>query len=415
MTFSIAPIVGNTSSDFYGSTSSDYRVNAGIGNFGFIFSIPPQSKSGNQVKRINIGFGFNRQNDFNNRIDIYGVNRKNSMMTSYTDILNQRNTPPETVEFEFPFDIGLAYATNVIYWDSASDRYYCDAPYGGVSQNKSVTTYGSMNEMEFAVAANVSDHLFIGFNLGVPTISYYENSYYREAATSDTIPEFKSFEYYYNLKTRGTGVNAKLGVIFKPVNWVRIGASIHSPTWYPSMRDEYFSSMESHFTTTAWNSVRYSPFGYFDYRLLTPFRAFGSVAFIIGNYGIVSADYEYANYGQARFYSSTDNFNDINDQVADTYGSWGNIRFGTEWRLADFRIRGGFAYFSDPDKTININNEKIQISGGLGYRGKYFFTDVAYVWTRMAQDYYLYDPTLIDPASLTIHTHTVTTTVGVRF
>ena len=148
-------------------------------------------------------------------------------------------------------------------------------------------------------------------------------------------------------------------------------------------------------------------------------RAMGSLAFIIGQYGLFSADYEYVNYSQARFNTTYDSYygsySEVNNQIMSDYRSWGNIRLGTEWRLSNFRLRGGFAYFSNPYQEGMNNSERYQVSAGFGFRTKHFFTDVTYVWTRMNQDYYLYDPSLVKPAFITYHTNTVSTTVGFRF
>jgi hypothetical protein len=278
-----------------------------------------------------------------------------------------------------------------------------------------INTYGSMNEFDFSVGLNFNDHLFVGMTFGVPNINYYENSTYQEVRTQDTIPNFISLYYQSDLHTRGTGMNFKLGLIYKPADWVRLGASIHTPTWYPIMRDQWSSSMQSSFTNTEWNATEYSPVGTYDYRLTTPFRAMGSMAFIIGQYGLVSADYEYVNYAQAWFNSQYDSYTNVNNEIESSYRSWGNLRFGTEWRLSDFRIRGGFGYFSNPYSGGANNSERYQVSGGLGYRSKHFFADVTYVWTKMNQNYYLYDPTMVNPAMISYYTNTVFTTIGVRF
>lgn len=413
MTFTFAPIIGNTSSTYNGTTATNSRTNFGIGNFGFVFNINPSTNS--TLKSINIGFGFNRQNDFNSSTRIVGFNAKNSLMSNYTDILNREQVSPSVVRDLYPFDMGLAYAANLVPYDTIWKEYYCDAAYGGVTQKKDITTYGSMNELDFTFSANFSNNLFIGITFGIPMISYYENSVYREENTFDTIPEFKNLTYVYNLQTKGTGFNLKAGVIYKPIQWFRVGLAVHTPTWYPAMQDEWFSSMQSSFTTTLWNSTQYSPVGYYDYKLRTPFRAIGSLAFFVGQYGLVSADYEYVNYSQARLNSSGDPFTIANNEILTNYRSWGNIRIGTEWALSNFRLRGGFAYFSDPYTSTASNGQRFQASAGFGYRSKYFFADVSYIWSKMNQDYYLYDANLVNPAHVTYYTNTVLTTVGFRF
>ncbi|MFZ4564733.1 MAG: hypothetical protein ACOYNU_15245, partial [Bacteroidales bacterium] len=130
---------------------------------------------------------------------------------------------------------------------------------------------------------------------------------------------------------------------------------------------------------------------------------------------------EYVNYSQARFNSTYDSYTDVNDEIKSNYKSWGNIRVGTEWRVENFRIRGGVGYFSNPYtgsspyNGLTNNSERFQASGGLGYRSKHFFADVTYVWTKMNQDYYLYNASLVNPATISNYTNTVSTTVGFRF
>ena len=39
------------------------------------------------------------------------------------------------------------------------------------------------------------------------------------------INNFDNFQYKNNLKTTGAGVNFKFGLIFRPVDWIRIGGA----------------------------------------------------------------------------------------------------------------------------------------------------------------------------------------------
>ena len=40
------------------------------------------------------------------------------------------------------------------------------------------------------------------------------------------------FEVIETLQTKGYGVNGKIGLIYKPVEYVRLGLAFHSPTFY---------------------------------------------------------------------------------------------------------------------------------------------------------------------------------------
>jgi len=85
-----------------------------------------------------------------------------------------------------------------------------------------------MNEIVISLAGNFNDQFYIGGTIGIPIIRYYEQSTYREVDI-DTISTFKSLSLNEDISTVGSGVNFKLGMIFKPVEFVRLGAAVHTP------------------------------------------------------------------------------------------------------------------------------------------------------------------------------------------
>lgn len=407
----IAPTVEGMRTDYLGQMNSTNIVNVGMGNMGFVFTFKPPVKMGSFFN-FNVGFGMNRQNDFNSSFSISGPNHSSSLMNVYTDKLN--NTPGAS-PYDYSFDIGPAYDAALIYYDSVAKKYTSDQPHGGAWQSKQVDTYGSINEFDVTMGGNIGDKLYFGLTFGVPFIRYYENSTYSETDKGDTIPYFRSMYYDYHLETHGTGFVLKGGVIYRPVNWVRIGVAVHTPTWYASMHDHWYTTTTAYYDSVLHDNGQNSPIGDYDYHLRTPFRAIGSLAFIIGNFGLVSAEYEYVNYSQAKLTSSGYEYTDVNNEVKSNFQSWGNIRMGTEWRIADFRIRAGAAYYSNPYTTAGLNGARYTISGGLGYRIKHFYADVTYQWAQSKEEYYLYNYPGMVPSINTLTTSTVLTTIGFRF
>jgi hypothetical protein len=416
--FTISPAlqIAHSNSSFNSETNTDNKVNVAMGNLGLVFHLNGSDKTTSGFKGFNVAFGMNRESDFNNKVFIEGTNNKNSILTGYVNTLN--NTPggmtPQMINDNYPFDIALAYNSNLIYLaDSANKKYANDAPNGGVIQSKSVTTGGSINEFDIAFGTNYNDRLYIGATIGMPVIRYWENTQYREVRNDTAIHYFRSMTFNQQLETHGTGINLKVGIIYRPANWVRIGVAIHTPTYYGNMRDNWSSDMTGELTfgtTTA-----YSPLGAFDYQLVTPFRAIGSVAFIIGNFGLISGEYEYVNYSQSYFSSSEASYSDVNTQIKNQYKAPLNIRFGTEWRIKNFRVRGGFGYYGTPYQSGPSTAEMYVASVGWGYRVRHFFFDMAYQWTQTKEDYYFYDPTVTNPSLNTYTASRVTTTFGFRF
>jgi hypothetical protein len=413
--FSLSPSIrmANSNSNFNMETNRDNKFNGGMGDLGLVFHMAGNDKSGSGFKGFNVAFGMNRQNDFNNRIFMEGTNNKSSLLTQYVNTLN--NTPggvtPQELNDQYPFDIALAFNTYLI--DTANNKYFNDAPKGGVIQSKLLTTEGSINEFDFAFGANYNDRLYIGATIGIPVIRYFEHSQYREIKNDTAIHYFKTMTYNQELETHGTGINLKVGLIYRPANWIRIGAAIHTPTYYGNMRDSWDSDMTGELTFGTYSSS--SPIGSFDYQLTTPFRAIGSIAFIIGKFGLISGEYEYVNYSQASFAASNTSYSDVNTEIRNKYKTPLNLRFGTEWRIQNFLLRGGFGYYGSPYQSGINTSELVVASLGWGYRVKHFFFDMTYQWSQTKEDYYFYDPTLVDPSQNQVTTSTLTTTVGFRF
>ena len=89
------------------------------------------------------------------------------------------------------------------------------------------------------------------------------------------------FNLYDHLNDYGVGINIKFGLIYRITDWLRIGAAIHSPTFYHVNRSYQRDSIRF----IQWQYVPcdiISPISNFTYNLQTPAHYIGSAAFIIG-------------------------------------------------------------------------------------------------------------------------------------
>jgi len=275
-----------------------------------------------------------------------------------------------------------------------------------------------MNEYVFSFGANYNDRLYMGLTLGIPYIRYFETSVYMENNITDS--ELNSFKRIESLETRGSGFNVKLGLIYRASDWLRIGAAFHSPSWFNNMKDYWQVTMTSDFKTpdTAGNYsyIRNSPSGSYQYDLQTPMRLMGSLGFIIGNVGLVSADYEFADYSTAKLRAPDYSFSDANSSIRNSYTATHTVRLGTEWRFNIYSLRLGGKYSTSPYQN-NINDaSKWGFSGGVGFREKWFFMDLAYAYNNMKDDYYFYNTDQIssNPALNKTRNHSVLMTFGVK-
>ncbi|MFZ4705306.1 MAG: hypothetical protein ACOYMF_04795 [Bacteroidales bacterium] len=414
--FSITPSLnmGSTSSVYLGEKGQDSHLNFNLGNVGFVSVLDAGNPKTSSIRKVMFGFGINRVNSFNNRVIINGFNENNSLLTVYADESN--GLLPSELD---AYGAGPAYDANLIFDTIGNLVYDADMLNGGILQRKTIQSWGSMNEMELSMGANILDKFYIGGTLGVPFVRYFERTTYTEEDTQKRNKYFQRFDRTERLNTTGTGINFKLGIIYKPVEFIRLGLAVHTPTYFDKMSDAWSSEMSSIFDTVVANNESSfsssSPKGNYEYSLTTPFRAIGSVAFIIGKFGLLSADYEFVDYPGARLRGVDYNFYSENNAITHKYRATGNLRLGAELKLAQFSFRGGYGIEGDPYKSSVNNSEGQSYSFGLGIREKEYNIDLAFTHSKRAEDYYIYDPSYVQASRNTTQASNLMLTIGFRF
>ena len=405
--FTISPsfYLGIDKSNYNGTATDDRNYRLNLGNMGLIFVAKP--KKDNSIKSFQFGVGFNRLNNFSYNSYISGYNSVNSMTNQFK--LNAMGTRPDDLN---AFSDQLAYNTYLIDTVGTETNYFASVPRGGTLQTKSIEIGGSSNEIVLALGCNVNDKFYIGATFGFPYVRYIETSEYEETDEADTINDFKHMNFYNYLETHGTGFNFKLGLIYRPADWVRIGAAVHTPTFF-SMSDKWNSEMTSEFDNgDKFNSK--SPEGRYDYRINTPLKANASVSFIIGKYALITGEYEFVDYSSARLRSDLESFKDQNLEIRKVFGIQHNVRAGFEVKINDFALRGGYAFSSSP-YTNNYNDGKHHsINGGVGVKFDRYFLDAAYSYTFKKENTLMYatSPYVVENKFIA---NTALITFGVKF
>jgi long-subunit fatty acid transport protein len=398
----------STSSTYNNNESSDSKLNFNFGNIGGVASINVHDK-GTGWEFLNFGFGYNRTNNFHNRISIQGDNKTSSLLDTYVANANGHTSS----DFD-QFSTGLAWQAYLINPDTSGNLLYNHViPHYGEVQKKSTETRGSMGETVISFGGNYQNVLFLGATVGFVNARYVEESVYQEVDQADTIKDFKSFSYTQSLTSKGSGMNLKLGAIYKPTDWLRIGAAIHTPTSI-SFTDNYSSTMKSNLESVTYDTS--SPSGSYNYTVKTPLRALGSLGFVIGKYALFNIDYEYVDYKSALLSSSPNVFADVNKTIRSKYTSSNNLRLGGEVRFDPFSLRVGYALYGSPfAKEENKSASRTSYTGGLGFRQNNYFIDFAYVYTRYTEYSYLYDPSLVSSVKSTYQNMSFMLTLGTRF
>jgi len=413
-------------STYFGQANSGTKDQVNLNNASVVFYNRLSTPRGRDKTKgwlsFNLGASYNRTNNFYQTENYSGKNTRNSIANYYSQLAN--GEVAQYGNFE-PTDNTLqAWAYNQYLIDpNASGTNFTSSVTSPTNQSRNTVTTGGQSELSLAAGANYSNKLYIGFGIGITSLRYNRTSTFNETGTAgfllnnSTTPTSAAYssQYYQDQATIGTGFNAKLGFIYKPVEAVRIGATITTPTW-TTVTDSYVEGLQT--SSTAFSSIyNGSNPGDYDltYTLRTPFKASGGLAVFVGKYGFVSGDVEYVDY-KGMHLGGGDNFDfsEDNHDLSTLYKSTVNARVGAEAKLEDFFIRGGFNYQGNPQ--VGIGSPIYTSSAGLGYRFGKYYVDATYQFVKHNLTVYPYELTSGSPeVNLSNTYNNAFLTLGMRF
>lgn len=441
----------SSKSDFRGtpySAASGSRFN--LGTTGFVFG---QSVPNARWNSKSFAIGINRIANFNGRTSYQGENDFSSFSEAYAEEFAKSGVSFNDPLYTTPLSFGTKLATYTYLIDTVTtsngievvglplrDAILNNTP-ARLFQQKDIQTKGGITEIAFGFAGNMDDKLYIGGKVGVPIVNYDRTSVFRESDLSgNTNNNFNFAKYTENYSASGLGINGTIGLIVKPVNQLRAGLSISTPTIY-GLRERTTGTMEADLEnylkdgrlSIANEDSIYTQFNAtvpeYRYDLYSPWKFLVSGSYMINavedvtkQKGFITADVEYVTHRSSRFRSADQNgdnayYQGVNNAIKFTYKNTVNVRVGGELKFNTLMTRLGFAYYGSPYKESELKAHKINLSVGLGYRNKGIFVDLTYVYALNRDVNFPYR--LSDKANtfadIRNNTGNVILTVGVKF
>jgi len=397
-----------TDSYYYDNKNSTQKFKYTVPQVGIVLAKGIRQENG--WKNWQFGFGYNRIMDFNNS---YRLNAQvhNTLMNTVVDHVNGINYNNLSGDGRLAWNNWLIDTI-----PGMTDQYYSCFSDKDIDQRATVVRSGSIDEMIFSFGGNFNDKLYFGATLGFPFLSFKETTTYTETpAMEDNISGINDYTLQSEQRNSGTGVNLKLGVIYQPVDFVRVGVAFHTPTYYWRVKDNFYRSLVAHYSSGKTNEDLYE--NYNTFTLTTPLKFNLGASFIIAKRAFVSAEYEFQDYGMATLYDDRYDYVKENEATRDKYGIAHNIRVGGEINITQgFALRAGYRLKTSPYKLTKApyNNTSHFISAGLGFRGRILFGDLSYVLRLNKDSYWLYDATG-EAGQLATMSHSVIATIGCKF
>ena len=238
-----------------------------------------------------------------------------------------------------------------------------------------VESRGSAGEWTWSLGINFNSKFYLGASLGLVQVNREREVYYGEGYRYSSEPALNYRMDYFNYdqisRLKGTGVNFKIGAIYRPIESLRIGVAFHTPTLY-NMTYQYSGVMTSQ--VKAINNVdeyKINSQGYIDppfsertvtlvddgdysWRYTTPSRLLVGVSYTIAKKVVVSVDYQRDWYQGMRVKGSPYGKGLYQDYIKDTFQGSNTLRAGIEWRvIPQVALRLGYGFWNGALKDDN--------------------------------------------------------------
>lgn len=408
-------------------------TSAAVNNVGASFNI---YEGTGKLVAVNFAFGYNKVADYNFDMDYEGPQTISSLADAFSDIansgrlsINSNNKitdPNGYYDYDMdPYYWGavMAYKAGLI--NRGATGWYPDeiGPNAQMLQYTDLKSRGSAGEFSFALGFNISNMVYLGASLDIQSISRKQTIYYDEyidypeggaPSPADYPYQLQHFEYGQSTMISGSGVGAKFGLVIRPVDGLRIGLAVHTPTYY-SLAYRYYATLESEALSAGDNPYGWEVDNGYVYaeeetpilqdrshnrwKFTTPTRLLAGISYAFGPYAVISADYQYdayrslklndapidPGYNSATFRSNLKGVHTVRGGIEAKPVPWLALRVGGGYRTNVLTQGYEMKQFSEP-----VANGSWYASAGLGFRlGKVTSIDLSYQYcNNRYSDYY---------------------------
>ena len=243
---------------------------------------------------------------------------------------------------------------------------------------------GTASNLNVSLGGNYENKIYLGAGLNFKTAELEQSDFFQ--LQLQNLGEYANYHKQYTpYRESSNGFSASVGIIGKINNNIRLGAAIESPTFWNLTRTytEYGQNSSDAWVSDIFDETR---------KLTTPMKLTLSGALVASKNFAVNIDYtlgvtkpKYKVEGSAE--------QQLNDYFSSDYKNTSDLRIGAEYRMAGFRLRGGYGIEANPFdassfKSFNSGGtsenrsfsslyigKRQTLAGGLGYDFKSFYID----------------------------------------
>lgn len=401
----------------FSTSQGDFNFTQGGGVFVYA-SDNPNTK----WNKFSLGIAYDQTGDFDESWTVSGINPDTSISEYFLGFAQGQRLdeisalPGETLNQAYS-DIGsvfgfgnqqafLGFESFILEPEDNTDdntAYRSNITGGNYNQRYSLQSTGYNGKMAFNFSGQYDERLNLGLNINAHFLNYNRTTIFDESA-SDPNSVVSSVGFDNTLRTTGAGVSFQIGSIYKLTDEFRIGFTYDTPTWF-RINDETTQFIQ---TTVQGidqpvvinpNTVNLFP----EYRLRTPGKITGSLAYVFSDKGLLSFDYARKDFSNTIFRPTADPLFAIqNNEIENLLGVSNTYRVGGEYRYKQLSFRGGYRFQESPYNDSSIIGDLTAYSLGLGYKIGDFSIDFAFTQAQREQSNLLFSdaPTFRESAQV---------------
>jgi hypothetical protein len=413
-------------SDYFGTKTTEKDNTFDLNEAGAVFVFNNQ-KTTSDWKKFTLGVNYENTNNFNNYIYSEGTNPTNSIDKYFLYYANgielgvlENNNYRDLVNAEQQAFLGKKASIFKPENNTPENtKYISNVPAGGnYYQQNAIASEGYNGKLSFNAATSYKDKLYLGVNLNSHFTDYRRYSSFYESNGAPLTPDYTitNVRFDNELYTYGSGFSFQVGAIAKVSNELRAGIAYESATWY-QLNDEFSQKLASTSSSSTGSDINdvanpnvtnvYAP-----YKLQTPSKVTGSLAYVFGKSGLISVDYAIKDYSNTKFKPESDPYyRTVNTTMNDILDNTGELRIGAEYKVKLLSFRAGYRFEQSPYKNKTTIGDLTGYSGGLGYNFGSTKLDLSYAYAKRDSKQGFFAQGFTDGANINTITNNVSVTL----
>ena len=430
--FTLANSNVKNETSYFNGTSTDSNSDINLQQAGGVF-VFKNTNSDSPWKKFTLGIAYDNTKNYEedwfatgtntNSIDSYFLNYSQGLRLDEISAFPGETTSEAYAEIGSAFgyinqQAYLGYDSFILEPDTYDDDntgYSSNIAAGTFKQEYEYAATGYNGKVAFNFGAQYTDDFYFGINLNSHFLNYERSTFlYEQNDNTGSIVNQVGFEN--TITTNGNGFSFQLGSIMKVTDELRLGLAYNSPTWLTIEEEttQYIETVRNEAGSNVLQIVDPRIVNVFpSYKLQTPGKFTGSLAYVFGELGLISFDYSTKNYGNTKFKPTSDSyFSSLNREIGNDLTTASTYRIGGEYKVKQFSFRGGYRFEESPYENGKTVGDLNGYSLGVGYNFGNLKLDLAFDQSKQTSEYQLYSTGLTDSATIDAVNSNVILTLG---